>query len=499
MAGRWRSAALTAAASAAIAAALLLRRRRLARRAQRGALACAALAVGDSGDSGASGDSVGEKARGARAPVFAGAYPRGFGEVALAEVKAAGGTIIPGGHLEAHAVILFRVEGVKDGTFIELGAFTWLFELLARPPAVAWPPPSAAALRSAVRAAVAAAPGGAAAWRGAVRKPWRATCVRAMIGTPGDIKSPAIEREVAAAVGENLIEPGCEPPPVSLEAFELEVVVFLSDGIDTVAQARAAGKPPSHVEATLLLGLRRAEGALVRLARLGAVKGEKVLSRASDAVAFCVAYRAARLVASLPASASKPPSVDDAVGVSLATLVTADPMCGVGTFLLALRWVLLRAAAGRQTLSYSAVELLGSDADAAAVEQARANAKDDHAEGSVEINFANESVSEWADRMQKRGGVDLVIVDPPWGQRHSNFSQVMKNMNAWARDWARALKPGGVALVVTIRTKQFEKEVVDNLQYRNLLWLEEAVQFDNKGYAQCKLYVLRQPGPSDAP
>ena len=53
----------------------------------------------------------------------------------------------------------------------------------------------------------------------------------------------------------------------------------------------------------------------------------------------------------------------------------------------------------------------------------------------MHVDFRVESVSEFADRMA--GAVDVLLVDPPWGQRHSNFSKVMKNINAWAKDWVR--------------------------------------------------------------
>eukprot|EP00435_Cladocopium_sp_Y103_P013159 s691_g3.t1 len=38
---------------------------------------------------------------------------------------------------------------------------------------------------------------------------------------------------------------------------------------------------------------------------------------------------------------------------------------------------------------------------------------------------------------------DLIVVDPPWGQRHSSHAYVKHHLYAWAREWARLLKPGG--------------------------------------------------------
>merc|ERR1712032_1782909 len=61
----------------------------------------------------------------------------------------------------------------------------------------------------------------------------------------------------------------------------------------------------------------------------------------------------------------------------------------------------------------------------------------------------------------------------------------------WTREWARVLKPGGFALVVTICCQHFETQVVGKMHGR--LVIEEAVQFDNKGFTQCRLYTVRKP------
>ena len=58
-------------------------------------------------------------------------------------------------------------------------------------------------------------------------------------------------------------------------------------------------------------------------------------------------------------------------------------------------------------------------------------------------------------------------------------------------EWARVLKPGGVALVITICKKVLEDNVLPGL--RGQLVLEEARQFDNKGWTVCRMYTVRKP------
>merc|ERR1712032_1276517 len=65
-------------------------------------------------------------------------------------------------------------------------------------------------------------------------------------------------------------------------------------------------------------------------------------------------------------------------------------------------------------------------------------------------------------------------------------------MSHWTREWARVLKPGGVAVVVTITTQLFETQVLAPFEKKGLLRLEDSVQFDNKGWTQCRLYTVRR-------
>eukprot|EP00439_Symbiodinium_sp_Y106_P069590 s472_g12.t1 len=50
-----------------------------------------------------------------------------------------------------------------------------------------------------------------------------------------------------------------------------------------------------------------------------------------------------------------------------------------------------------------------------------------------------------------------------------------------------------VALVVTICTKHFENQVLQFMQKEGRLILEDDTPFDNKGWTQCKVYILRKP------
>lgn len=428
--------------------------------------------------------------------VFGGVYPRGFSRVALDELVMAGAVLLPDGHLETHAAILFQLE-TDGGPSIELGCFTLLFEVICKPCCLAAWPLSLAELRAGMQSAISA---NASTWRDSICVPWRASCIRKTCADqPGTVKSPAIEQELANVVTPCLRSPA---PLVDLKGYAVEAIVFLSDGVDLVKQAQGSGVPAASKETLMLLGVRSVANGLVNPAKLCVSKGSEVHSRAEDAVAFCVAYRAVAFLQPYLQSPSE-------------TLTASDPMCGVGTYLLALRWILERRASACQ---HARVRLLGSDVEHTSITQASVNLHTSHAQKtaivsctgdiartptgcasratstlSVELEFTKESTSEWCARMVELGGLDLVLVDPPWGQRHSSFSKVMKDMHAWSRDWANALKPGGRALVVTIRTKQFENEILKNLLYRRLLFLEEALQFDNKGYWQCKLFILRKP------
>eukprot|EP00746_Dinoflagellata_sp_MGD_P146883 gnl/MRDRNA2_/MRDRNA2_79299_c0_seq4.p1 gnl/MRDRNA2_/MRDRNA2_79299_c0~~gnl/MRDRNA2_/MRDRNA2_79299_c0_seq4.p1 ORF type:complete len:132 (+),score=25.34 gnl/MRDRNA2_/MRDRNA2_79299_c0_seq4:94-489(+) len=92
--------------------------------------------------------------------------------------------------------------------------------------------------------------------------------------------------------------------------------------------------------------------------------------------------------------------------------------------------------------------------------------------------------------------IDLIVVDPPWGQRHSMHSTVKKLFPRWAKEWARVLRPGGTAIIVTICAQlvsqvfqQMHARAQRNGEKEGYLELQEVVNFNNKGWTMCKLYV----------
>jgi len=159
-------------------------------------------------------------------------------------------------------------------------------------------------------------------------------------------------------------------------------------------------------------------------------------------------------------------------------------MCGVGTYLLALRWVLER----RPVPGLRGAQLVGVDIDSESADFVRLNAGS--TVGALTLAVLHGSS---AALPLRNASVDLIIVDPPWGQRHSSHNYVKQFFPRWAREWARVLKPGGAALVVTICKRVFEEQVLPPLQRQGLLALDEVVQFDNKGWTVCRLYVVRKP------
>jgi len=425
------------------------------------------------------------------ASIFAGAYPRGLGRVALAELSRAGGMVRD--LFEAHCVVLFALPlRSPEAPPVEFGSFDALFELVGG--AVLWLPPTPSLADIAAVADSSMRPL-AGEWRSALRAfgRWRFSGHR--IGSTHGVKTPQLAPFIGgtlAAIGAVSLTDGCTAGPVvDLEKFDVEVVVLLSDGVDELRVAVGGGQEGETREALasslpklMLLGVRRCRGpaghALCRTTSLQIEKGA-VVSRANDTIAFCVAQLAADLLA-LPA----PPPAGTACMEEASACTSSrreppvvaqrclDPMCGVGTYLLALHCVTVERGL--------AAELLGVDADAESVALARRN-------GTSGIAFLRGSS---AALPLRDGSIDLVLVDPPWGQRHASHSYVKRLMPRWAREWTRVLRPGGVLIVVTICSSFFEGQVLRPLELRGVLWLEEALQFDNKGWTQCKLYVARR-------
>jgi len=418
----------------------------------------------------------------ASTPTLVGIYPRGLSFLALAELARAEATVVE--HLEAFCVVLFRPPPPAPGAVVqvlELSTFELIFESVGG--AVPLPPePSLAEIGAAAESQIREH---ARLWREHLcpfRK-WRLSVHRDHLVQR--YKSPVVVPVLGdglAAVGAISLAEGCQAgPEVDLTGFEVEVVAYLSDGIDKLlaandTKARASLGGGSEL---LLLGVRSAS-LLCRPVALEVQKGA-LRSRADDTVALCVAQRAADLLVA--------PGLGGSSGAAGARCVVLDPMCGVGTYLLALRWVL----AQRRVDGQRGAELIGVDLDSEALSHVRTNLGPEG--GSHPFTIIHGSSVALPLRSDS---VDLIVADPPWGQRHSSHTYVKQHFPRWAREWARVLRPGGAAVVVTICKKVFEDRVLPPLQKAGLLELEEAVVFDNKGWTVCRMYVVRKPASASA-
>jgi len=392
------------------------------------------------------------------------------------ELARVGATVVS--HLEEHVALLFQLPLPRQhGDPLELSTFELLFELVG---GICTLPP-AATVADIAKAADVQVRGAADSWRRRMRRfeTWRISVHRYHL--VDHYKAPEVAPVIGdamAAVGTISLAVGCTAGPVvDLVGFDVEVVVYLSDGIDklraaadTKARASLGGK-----DETMLLGLRY-NSIQCRPAKLTVEKGD-ILSRAHDTIAFCVAQRAADL---LERQALQRQS-------ACGSLRIMDPMCGVGTYILAMRWVLERR-------SRVPAELLGMDVDKESVCHFWQNSQAPDNSGQCRAQWPVTALRGSSIHLPVRSNsIDLIIVDPPWGQRHASHTSVKQGFPKWAREWARVLKPGGFALVVTICKKVFETQVMPPLQRKGLLELEDAVQFNNKGWTVCRLYTVRKP------
>jgi hypothetical protein len=166
-----------------------------------------------------------------------------------------------------------------------------------------------------------------------------------------------------------------------------------------------------------------------------------------------------------------------------------DPMCGVGTFPLAFDYLLRRYCPEL----VPGARIMGLDACPESIQQAQRNcARTADAQGRLIFNV-QESEDQTSVALDS-DCVDVIVVDPPWGHRHCTYAYINKMMVKWMSEWVRVLKPHtGVLALVTIRTRHFELHVAPILRRKfGVEYMTPPAQFDNKGFDNCKLYIMHK-------
>ena len=216
----------------------------------------------------------------------------------------------------------------------------------------------------------------------------------------------AVRSAFGAAPGDTLLQHGL--PPVDLLEFDLEFFVWVRGGALAVGwldkETSRIIQPPTRILIS---------------------KGDTgfILSKSADTTAFVMACIALK--------------VYEAGGGCLqdkSDLICGDPMCGVGTCLFALQYFVSTHLQGVDA------DFIGSDTSEPSIAQARANLARLHLDGGS-FTFAHCA----AEDVGRAGamplnGVDLVLVDPPWGHRHGNFADIARRTPAWARQWVAILR-----------------------------------------------------------
>ena len=243
---------------------------------------------------------------------------------------------------------------------------------------------------------------------------WRVSGVRKDIaGERQDFRSKdlelltteAIRVAFGAASGDTLLQHGL--PPVALSGFDLEVVIWARGGV---------------------LAIGWSDPTLSRLiyppTRLLVCKGENgdILSKAADATAFVLAGTA---LLEYEAGIGRLGSTEVRCG---------DPMCGVGTCLFALHYIISAHFPAARPAS------IGSDAAAVSVAQAIANLRRLPFDPSM-FSFQQCAAEEVGrSGVMPLNGMDVLVVDPPWGHRHGSFADICRRTPAWARQWVAVLR-----------------------------------------------------------
>lgn len=269
-------------------------------------------------------------------------------------------------------------------------------------------------------------------WLGS--KAWRATCVRS-----GDhpFRSPHIERCTAVTLSRMCAaqDDGAALGPVSMTDFEKEVVVCILHDLVCIGSRDAL--------------------ALSGSSRFAKVAAKRWLLHVSAA---CVA-RVAGLYC-------KP----------ILSGIILDPMCGVGSNLIAV------ALLGK----FRSADFVGRDIDETSVLAAESNFAYLGLNASFEVGCSEELPFD-------DNSVAMIVCEPPWGLRHSKASDMWHRLQDWVFEWMRVLKTGSPAFIITICTKIMEYEVIPLvLQKFAGTVLERKWVYDNYGFEQCTCYMLRK-------
>eukprot|EP00392_Amoebophrya_sp_AT5.2_P006416 g6428.t1 len=169
---------------------------------------------------------------------------------------------------------------------------------------------------------------------------------------------------------------------------------------------------------------------------------------------------------------------------------------------------------GGETASALNFHVLGADTKALDYAQqlaSQASLRERSPASCSSVNFAFLSHCDTRRLPVRTGSVDLILVDPPWGQRHGRFTGIQKNWRKWKGEWLRVLRVGGLLGVVTIRTKHVLQEYEDwfgtdkysrgtavstgandHATARTGCELLYAKTLNNAGYVQCQFFLFRK-------
>jgi len=195
---------------------------------------------------------------------YVGIYPRGLKDLAVSELSRAGCQVMD--HQEKHCMLIFQIPVHEESKFhnvekavLTLSAFEIIFEMCCAPAELP-PSPTVGDVQVVAEAQMRATAG---IWRRHLRchSCWRSTMHRN--GKTLSFKTPAIAPVIGdglAAIGAISLSPECTAGPrVDLENFDVEVVAYISDGIDELQVVTGAARRKALAGLTpelLVLGIR---------------------------------------------------------------------------------------------------------------------------------------------------------------------------------------------------------------------------------------------------